>query len=861
VALYDALLRLYPASFRREYGSQMAAVFLERRRRANNPFAVAMLWLEVVFDTLRNAGPAHWDILRQDLRYSARTLTRSPGFALTVIAVVALGVGANTAAFTLADHVLIRPMPYSDPDRLVRLWESPPGYTQMELSPPNYRDWKRLSTCFLSMGAYTATAANLVGLSEPVRLEGMRVTSEVMPTLGVTPRVGRLFTAEDDREGAPGTVVLSFGLWQSAFGGDGGVIDSVVRLNHEAFQVIGVMGPEFHFPTREAQFWIPMRFSARAFEDRNNNMLDTVARLRPSVTLEQARQEMRVIAAQMERAYPLENEKTGATVNRLRDQISQSSRLLLVALLAASACVLLIACTNLSNLLLARAKVRERELAVRTALGAGRERLVRQLLTECFVLSTVGGALGLAAANIVMPLFERLVPESLPIAGMPAIDWRVLAFAAAITGLTSLGFGLLPAFRASGGSDVSALRESARGDVGGRRERLRSALVIVEVTMSVALLLTAGLLIRALARLNATDPGFRADGVVTLGTALPMPKYQGAERRVQFYQKVLTGVKALPGVENAAYISFLPMTLRGGIWPVSTDGRPQDRAGNHTASLRFVTPGFFATLGIPVRAGRDVAESDTRASLFAAVVSESFAKQFWPGEYPLGKRFNFAFFDRTVVGVVGDVRVRGLERMSEPQVYLPYKQVPDGGVSFYQPKDLAIRSSLAPEVLLPAIRRIVREADPDQPISQVRTLADIVAADTAPRRVQVRLLSGLAALALLLAGLGIHGVLSFMVSHRTQEIGVRIALGARPGNILGMVLREGLSLAGIGLAAGLACGYFAGRMIETLLVGVNPTDAVALIAAVGSVGLATLTGIMIPAIRAVRVDPMTSIRG
>ena len=416
----------------------------------------------------------------------------------------------------------------------------------------------------------------------------------------------------------------------------------------------------------------------------------------------------------------------------------------------AALCVLLIACANLANLLLARALARQKELAVRAAMGAGRERLVRQLVTESLVLAALGGGLGVLAAVAAVPLLARLVPSSLPIAQAPSVDLRVLIFAALLTGLTGVGFGVFPALRASGGADLSGLREGARAG-GGRKERLRSALVIVEVMASVVLLVSAGLLMRALWRIEATDPGFHADGVLTLRTALPMPKYAATARRTQFYTRVLSDARALPGVSAAAYISFLPMVMRGGIWPVAINGQPLDltRGGEaHTASMRFVTPGFFAALGIPLDRGRDVSESDTIDRPFAAVVSESFVRRYWPDQDPLGRHFQFAFHDRMVVGVVGDIRVRGLERNSEPQVYLAYKQDPDGGFTFYGPQDLVVRSSASTAALLPALRRIIRAADPQQPVSDVRTMAQIVEEETASRSAQVRVLGVFAAIAI-----------------------------------------------------------------------------------------------------------------
>jgi predicted permease len=436
----------------------------------------------------------------------------------------------------------------------------------------------------------------------------------------------------------------------------------------------------------------------------------------------------------------------------------------------------------------------------------------------------------------------------------------VLGFAALMTVVIAVGFGVVPAWRALRDVDAAGLREGARGGVGGRRERLRGALVVAEVTLSVALLASAGLLVRALVRVQAVDPGFRADDVLTLRTALPLPRYNETAARHRFYADVLEGVRALPGVQDAAYTSFLPMVMRGGIWRVHLPGQEAAPGGGSAASLRFVTPRYFATLGIPLVAGRDVSDADTAITPFVAVVSDSFARQHWPGQDPLGRRFRLAFFERTVVGVVGDVRVRGLEHASEPQVYVPDQQVPDGGVIFYAPKDLAVRAAGDPASLVPAIRRIVAAADPQQPISDIRTMAEVVREETGARTVQVRVLGAFAAAALLLAAVGIHGLLSFVVRSRAQEIGVRVALGARPGHILRLVL-EGIGrLTAAGLATGLVLACLSARGLSSLLAGVSPYDVTTLAVAAALAALTAVSGSLLPVLRALRVDPLRVMR-
>ena len=860
---YNLLLRLYPASFRNEYGEEMRLLFARRRRDVTGPGSVLLLYLQTIAEILGNAVLVHLDLLGQDLRYTARMLRRAPGFAITAVLIVALGIGATTAAFSVTDFVLLRPLPFPDPERLVKVWERTAGYGRMELSPANYRDWKKASTVFESIGTYHGLAVNMLGAGEPLRVEGAAVSYDLFPTLGVQPLIGRLFLDTDDREGAAGTTLLSYRLWQTRYGGDPAVIGRQVRLDDEAYTVVGVMPREFRFPTADAQLWAPLRFTEENYVDRNDNWMYVVGRLRPDASLGQAQAEMDVIAAQSRQQYPKENANVGASVFRFSDEVSQQSRLLLLALCGAAACVLLIACANLANLLLARALGRRRELAVRTAMGAGRERMIRQLMTESLLLAGVGGALGVMVALMAVPLLNLLVPASLPIASTPSVDIRVLLFAIGLTVVTGMAFGLAPVLRVGGEADLGGLREGARSG-GGQKERLRSALVVVEIIASVVLLVSAGLLMRALLTIQARDPGFRPEGVLTLQTPLPIPMYGKLATREGFYTRVLEDVRALPGVTNAGFISFLPLgKMRGGIWPVSFDGRQVNRSDNQNAFLRYVTPGYFATLGIPIMRGRDIAESDARDRQPVAVVSESFLKRYWPNEDPasiLGRRFNFALSERVVVGVAKEVLLRGLERQSEPQVYLSYKQVADDSIIGYIPRSLAVRSLTAPEMLAPSVRAIIQRIDPALPISDVTTLTEVVDRDTASRAAQLRVLGAFAAIAFVLAGIGIHGLLSFAVSQREQEIGVRMALGAQSSDILGMVMRRCLMLTVAGVVPGVALAYAAGRSMQALLAGVAPADALTLAAAVGLVVVMTFAGSVFPTLRALRVNPITAIR-
>jgi predicted permease len=566
-----------------------------------------------------------------------------------------------------------------------------------------------------------------------------------------------------------------------------------------------------------------------------------------------------LLAARLARDYPETNAETGVSFYRMRDNMSPRFRLILTALGGATLCLLLLTCANLANLLLARAAARERELAVRAALGAGTERLVRQLITESVILTLLGGAAGVVVAASSLPLFSSLVPTTLPIASQPRLDVRVLALAGLFTAVTGLGFGLFPALRAVRRTGFAALRDGNRAG-GGRKQRVRAVLVTVEVAMSVILLITSGLLIRAVWRVQAIDPGFVPQNVLTLRTALPRPKYDSPGRRGEFYERVLAGVRALPGVQSAAFITGLPMVMTGIITGVEIPGQEVRSARSGGVSHRWVTPQYFRTMGIPLRRGRDVEHGDTRDRAWVAVVSASFVERYWPGQDPIGKLFRHRGQTRTVVGVVGDVRVRGLERNSEPQMYLPAPQPAEESPPIFDPKDLVIRHSGQGEALVSAIRQIVRAVDPEQPISDVRTMDEVLAGDTATRRTQLQVLGVLAALAVLLSGVGIYGLLAYTVSQRSQEIGVRLALGADPSRVGRMIFADGMRLALFGIVPGVLGAYAAARGMSALLFGVAPSDPATFAAGVGVALLMTFAGSLVPAVRAVRVTPMSVLR-
>jgi len=843
--LYRLLLRLYPAWFRVEYEEEMCAVFAARRAQ-ENPIT---LWCGSIVEILSNALGVHADVLRQDLRWTVRTMRESPGFALTAVSVIALGLGATTAAFTLLDHVLLRPLPFSHPEQLVTLYQTDFSNRNPRTgaTPPNFLDWRTMNQSFSSLGAYVGilTPMNLSGQGDPVRLDAATLSFDVFRTLDVRPALGRSFTAEDDRPGAANVVILGNNVATSLFDRAGNAVGRTVRLDTRPYTIIGVMPPGFAFPWRDTALWIPLK----TWDNRSNRMLVVLGRLRPDVPLPQARADLNRIAKQLERAYPRENAGVGIGAVEMQGDMSPQSRMLVVAVFGAAFCLLLIACTNLANLLFARAMVRKQEIAVRIAIGAARERLLRQLFTESLVLAIAGGALGLLLAVVATPSLGILVPGALPIGATPEVDWRVFAFVAVLTLGTSIAFGVGPAFRSSSVADLNALR--TRFASGGRTDRLRAALVLAEVAGTVTLLVGAGPLMKEMWRVEDVDPGFRAGGVLTLRTALPIA--MPADQRHEFYSRVLTGVQALPGVISTAYISFLPMTATFGNFVVTVPGMTM--AEETRAHTRFVTPGYFTALGIPLLRGRDVSGLDNTKTPPVAIISQSLAQRFWPGQDPIGRQINHG----TVVGVVGDVSVRGLETASLPQVYLSWDQVPPG-MAFYAPKDLVIRVSGDPMALAPAVRQIIHAANPEQAVSDVQLLEEIVSSQTASRRAQLNVLSAFATVAFLLAVVGIHGLLSFAVSSRTPEIGVRIALGARRGEILGMFLRQGLALGVAGVAIAVPLAYLAAQALTSLLFGVQPGDPLVYAAAALLALAMTAASSLRPAFRAASIDPAITIR-
>ena len=852
-SFYRRLLHLYPTSYRMEYESELLRAF-EDSTRGEGSFAKTVA---AVRDVIPNALAVHGAMLRQDLGYAVRTMGRSRGFVMTVVLITALGVGANTATFSIADFVLLRPLPFPDAESIVMLCEGPKdgsGFGCMnQLSPANFRDVSRETHHTRGWGVFTGASANLLGYGEPLRAPAVLVSPQIFPTLGVRPYLGRFIDRPDE-----GVVLLSYALWQSRFGADSSIVGKTIRLDETSRTVIGVMPPGFYFPDRGPMLWMPLIIAPDQYENRDNSFINGIGRLSPGSSLREARAEFTMLFDRLSRDFPATNAETGFSLFKQRDQMMPRNRLIILALCGASLSLLLLTGANLANLLLVRAAARERELAVRAALGAGRERLARQLLTEGLLLAVLGGMAGVIVAALAVPLLAYLVPSSLPIDAAPRLDGRALSIALAFTALVGIGFGLVPATSIARRSGFTALREGGRGGAAGR-QRLRAALVSVEVAMSVVLLVSSAFFIRALLKVQAVDPGFSPDGVVTMRTTLPNARANDTVARVQFYDQVLAGLKTVPGVESAAYTSGLPMVLTGGITGIELPGQtPTDRRENGV-SIRLVTPDFFKTLRLPVTRGRVFEETDRMGRPLVAVISESFVRHFWPNEEPIGKAFRTRGRDYVVIGVVGDVKVRGLERSNEPQLYVAAAQAgPVGGL--YIAKDLVIRTGDRGLTLVPAIRDVIRRVDPAQPVSEVALLREVVDRTTSDRRAQVRVLSALAAVALVLTAIGIHGLLAFMVAQRSREIGVRLALGAEPGRVARMIVGEAGRLALIGAIPGTFAAYAAARATQALLFGIPPGDPMTIAGGVIIVTAVTFLGSIAPALRAVRVSPLEAIR-
>jgi len=681
--------------------------------------------------------------------------------------------------------------------------------------------------------------------------------------LGTAPAVGRIFLAEEDRPGAANVVLLSHGLWMRRFGGDRGLVGRAILLNGAKFTVVGVMPSDFAYPSHEIDLWTPMAFTPQQLAERGSHYLTVAARLRSGVTLAQANAALQVLCRRLAREHP----ETNAEISRffaepLQDTYTQGARTGLTVLMAAVGFILLIACANIANLLLSRATGRQREMAVRTALGAARGRVVRQMLTESALLAAGGGLLGILLADWCFAFLKNLIPVDLSRTVSLALDPGVLAFSVAVSLASSFAFGIAPALQVSRIDLNSALKEAGRGSAGARRGSMRNLLVVGEVALSLVLLVGSGLLLESFARLRGVDPGFRADHVLTARVDAPITKYSDFEKRSAFFARLLDRVRALPGVEAAGFSSALPLTWDGGTGAFAPEGVPPRPDLILDANNRVVSPGYFEAMRIPLRRGRLIQESDSRDAPPVVLINETMARKFWPNQDPLGKRMKFGLPGDNVpwlriVGIVGDVRQMHLNDPPRQEMYFPYWQAKD---NWMVPRDLAIRTSGDPLSLAGAVRQAVWSIDQDQPVSSVMTLDDLLDLEVAHRRVEAALLVGFAALALILACIGIYGVLSYLVAQRTREIGVRLALGASAADVFRTVAVRGMTLAGLGIAAGLAGAMALSRLLRSLLFGVSAGEPLVYACAVAVFSLVALLACYVPARRASHVDPMVTLR-
>ena len=801
--------------------------------------------------------------LLQDLRYASRSLLRSPGFSLAAVATLALGIGANTAVYSLVRGVLFRALPFPAPERLVAVSESYPakGYPLMVASPPNYLDWKAQSKSFATMGAYSTTDLALSTGGEPERLRGTTVTPGFFEALGVAPATGRVFETGEFAEGRDRVVVLSHGVWRRRFGSDPALVGKTVRLEGEPYRVVGVMPRSFRFPEEGPDAWVPLTLPANVSTQRGAHYLDVVARLAPGVTLPQAAAEMRGIAATLERAYHDTNEGHGAAVTPLREMLVRSVKPALLTLLGAVAFVTLIACANVANLMLIRASHRGAELAIRTALGAGRWRIARQLLTETLVLAVCGAALGILLAELAVETIVRWSPGDIPRLAEVGVDGGVLAFTAFWTVAAVVLCGLAPVAGVFARAPMAALKV-AGADSGAQPgpARLRRLLVVGELGLALLLLVGAGLLVRSLARLSAVDPGFSAERVLRFDLSLPGARYPDDERVAAFTERVLDALRGLPGVQSAGATFGLPLTDFRYSSTFTVEGRPVDPAREPSAQVRVASRDYFRTVRLPLLAGRSFTPQDVRGAPIAILASKAAAAKFFPAGDAIGQRLRFGArpgnvrIQGEIVGIVGDVTDQGLALGGTPEFYGSLEQAPVGSFS------VVLRTTQDPGALSAAVRRTMQSLDSELPVTQLEPMAEVVSRSIARPRFTMSLLLVFAATALLLSAVGIYGVTAYAVSQRTRELGTRMALGADSRSVRGLVLRDGLRLAGAGLGLGLIAAFALTRLLRGLLFEVPPTD-LATHAGVALILLAVvLLACWIPARRAARLDPWRALR-
>lgn len=808
------------------------------------------------------------ETLFRDLRLGLRTLAKSPGFTAVAVLTLALGIGANTAIFSVVYAVLLKALPYPQADRLVMLYENVrlPNYQndRNEVSPGNFSDWTKQNTVFENMAAYRNRSFNLIGTGEPLRVEGELVSANFFSALQIHAELGREFIAEEDRPGASHVVVMSDGLWRSHFGSDPQILGKKLLLDGEGYEVVGVAPAGFHFPDSEDQLWVPLVMTPAERENRGSHFLEVFARLKPGATLEQAQAEMSVIARHLTELYP--DSHTGQTVKvvPLEEDLAGPVRPTLLVLWGAVGLVLLIVCANVANLLLARASARHREIAIRLALGASRQRLFCQLLTESTLLALCGCVFGLLLARLGVSALKLLATSRLPRTDEFSLDASVLAFSFTIAILAGLISGLAPALQTGDRNLHDTLRSGSRESAMGSRLRGRNLLVVVETAVGVVVVIGAGLLLRSFLRIEQIPLGFQPQGVLTFRVIPRGQGYSEPSQRSAFYRQAVEQIGALPGVQSAAAVTFIPLTFVRGSKGFTIEGRPPIAPGQiPMAGYDVVTPGYFSSLRISLREGRDFSWSDTRETQPVILINEAMAKTYWPGEDPLGKRIRQGGSDDhefpwlTIAGIVGDIREFDPLTAPRPTMYFPITQFADpGGIL----RDWVVRIAGDPLTVASSVRTAVWSVDKDLPVTRVRTMDEVRSTSIASERLNLLLFVLFASVALVLATVGIFGVTAYSVAERTREIGIRVALGARSSDVLKLVLAQGFRLAALGLLLGLVGAFALTRLMAGMIYGVSATDAATFFTVALLLAAVALGACYIPARRALRVDPMVALR-